>query len=55
MIEFTALRAKVYAYLMEDGSEHKKAKGMKKCIIKKEITLENYKKSLFNSEIVLKS
>ena len=55
MIEFTALRAKVYAYLMEDGSEHKKAKGMKKCIIKKEITLENYKKALFNSEIVLKS
>ena len=25
MIEFCALRAKVYAYLMEDGSEHKKA------------------------------
>ena len=25
MIEFCALTAKVYAYLMEDGSEHKKA------------------------------
>ena len=40
---------------MEDTSEHKKAKGTKKCIIKKEITLENYKKSLFNSEIILKT
>ena len=28
--EFVALRAKAYAYLMEDGSEHKKAKGTKK-------------------------
>ena len=46
MIEFWALRAKVYAYLMEDGSERKKAKGTKKCIIKKEITFENYRKSL---------
>ena len=55
MIEFCALRAKVYAYLMEDGSERKKAKGTKKCIIKKEITFENYRKSLFNSEILLKS
>ena len=55
MIEFCALRAKVYAYLMEDGSEHKKAKGTKKCIIKKEITFENYKNSLFNSKIILES
>ena len=29
MKEFCALRAKAYAYLMEDGSEHKKAKGTK--------------------------
>ena len=32
--EFVALRAKAYAYLMEDGSEHKKVKGTKKCAIK---------------------
>ena len=34
MTESVALRAKAYAYLMDDGSEHKKAKGTKKCIIK---------------------
>ena len=37
MTEFCALRAKAYAYLLEDGSEHKKAKGTKKCIIKHEV------------------
>ena len=29
MTEFIALRAKAYAYLKEDGSEHKKAQGTK--------------------------
>ena len=30
MIEFLGLRAKTWSYLMDDGSEHKKAKGRKK-------------------------
>ena len=30
MTEFVALRPKTYAYLMNDGSDHKKAKGTKK-------------------------
>ena len=55
MTEFVALRAKAYAYLMEDGSEHKKAKRTKKCIIKRELMFENYKDSLFNDKIVVKS
>ena len=53
--EFVALRAKVYAYLMEDGGENKKAKGTKKCVIKRELMFENYKDSLFNDKIILKS
>ena len=53
--EFVALRAKAYAYLMEDGSEHKKAKGTKKCVIKSEFMFENYKDSLFNDKIISKS
>ena len=40
---------------MEDGSEHKKAKRTKKCVIKRELMFENYKDSLFNDEIILKS
>ena len=55
MTEFVALRAKAYAYLMEGGSEHKKAKGTKKCIIKRELMFDNYKDSLFNNKIIIKS
>ena len=55
MTEFVALRAKAYAYLIEDGSENKKAKGTKKCVIKRELMFKNYKYSLFNNQIILKS
>ena len=55
IIEFCALRAKAYAYLMQDGSEHKKAKGTKKCTVKREIIFENYKESSFNDKTIIKS
>ena len=53
--EFVALKAKAYAYLMEDGSEHKKTKGTKKCVIKHELMFKDYTDSLFNNKIILKS
>ena len=53
--EFIALRAKVYAYKTEDGRVHKRAKGMKKCLIKREIMFEHYKDCLFNSKTIIKS
>ena len=34
-IEFIKLRVKTYAYLIDDDSEHKKAKGTRNCVIKK--------------------
>ena len=37
IIEVVAIRPKTYAYSTDDGIEHKKAKGAKKCIIKWEI------------------
>ena len=55
MTEFIALRAKVYAYKTEDGRVHKRAKGMKKCLIKREIMFEHYKDCLFNSKTIIKS
>ena len=51
MKEFVALRTKTYAYLMDDGSEKKKTKGTKKCIIKRELMFENYRDCLFNGEV----
>ena len=35
MTKFVGLRAKIYSYLIDDSSENKKAKGPKKCVIKK--------------------
>ena len=55
MIESITLRVKAYAYLKEDGSEHKKAKDTKKFIIKRKLISENYRYFLFNNKIILKS
>ena len=40
---------------MDDDSEKKKAIGIKKCVIKRRLTFENYKDSLFNNKTILKS
>ena len=55
MTEFCALRAKAYAYKLDDDTEMKKAKGTKKCIVKREITFKNYADALFNDEVIIKS
>ena len=41
--KFHALRAKTCSYLMDGGREDKKAKGTKKCVIKRKLKFENYK------------
>ena len=55
MIEVCALRAKAYAYRLDDDTEIKKAKGTKKCIVKRELTFKNYADSLFNNDVIVKS
>ena len=56
--EFCTVRAEAYAYLI-NGYDHcwydrekinKKAKGTKKCVIKRRLMLENYKDCLFNDK-----
>ena len=53
--EFVTLRPKTYSYLTDDGKEGKKAKATKKCVIKKIINFNDYKKCLLNDEVMLKS
>ena len=53
-IEFIGFGAKTYAYLMDDDSEHKRAKGTKECVIKRRLMVINYKDCLFNNKIILK-
>ena len=55
MRNFFGFRAKTWAYLMDDHSEHKKAKGTKKCVIKRKRMLENYTDCFFNNKIILRS
>ena len=55
MTEFVALRAKAYAYLDDDGNEHKKSKGTKRCVIKQKLMFQNFKNCLFNNENVYRS
>ena len=48
--EFIGLRSKMYSYIKDNNKGGKTAKGIKKNIIKKRITHENYKNVLFNNE-----
>ena len=55
MTEFVALRPKLYSYKKLDGSEDKKCKGIKKCIVKKTLTFEDYKACLSNDSTEYRS
>ena len=50
-----ALRPESYVYLDDEGSEHKKAKGTKNCVIKQKLMFENFKDCLFNNKRVYRS
>ena len=53
--EFITLRPKTYSYLTDDCKEDKKAKGTKKCVIKRMIKFNDYKNCLPKDEVILKS
>ena len=53
--EFITLRPKTYSYLTDEGKEDKKAKGTKKCVIKRMIKFDDYKNCLFKDKVLLKS
>ena len=53
--EFVTLRPKTYSYLTDDGKEDKKAKGTKKCVIKRMVKFDDYKNCLLKDKVLLKS
>ena len=53
MTEFCALRVKTYAFKLIDDTEMKKAKGAKKCTVKRQLMFENYIDALFNDKIII--
>ena len=44
--KFVGLRAKTYSYLIDHGSEDKKAKRTKRCVLKRKLKFENYNSCL---------
>ena len=61
MTKFVALRAKTYSFLIDEYRDedyeknrivNKKAKGTKKCVIKREILFNNYIDSLFKNKVL---
>ena len=45
--EFVGLRGKLHSFRKHKGSEEKKCKGIKKCVLEKKITFDDYKQCLF--------
>ena len=46
MKKYDTLKVKTYSYLINYSSEGKKAKGTKKCVIKRKLKIEYYKNCL---------
>jgi len=51
--EFVGLRSKLYAYKI-DEKEAKKCKGIKKSVVKNDISFDDYKKCLFDGQKVMR-
>ena len=49
--QFIELRAKTYSYLTGNNNEDKKAKGTKKCVIKRKLKFEDYKDCLDETQL----
>ena len=64
MTKFVALRTKTYSFLIDEYTDenyeknkivNKKAKGRKKCVIKRKTLFNNYLHSLFNNKVLYRS
>ena len=51
MKEFVGSRAKTYSYLKGNNDEDKKAKGAKKCVIKRKLKFQDYENCLEAAQI----
>ena len=51
MKEFAGLRAKAYSHLKENNDEDKKARGTKKCVLKRKLNFQDYKNCLEAAQI----
>ena len=52
---FVGLRPKLYSFKIQDTKEVRKCKGIKKNVVKKGLTFEDYTQSLFSGEKQMRS
>ena len=55
MKEFIGLRPKCYVYLVNNDKIGKRAKGVKKCVTKKDLKFNDYRNCLMNNEKIIRS
>ena len=55
ILEFVGLRPKLYSYKVEEVGEQKRCKGVKKSVVKKDISLADYRECLFTGERQLRT
>ena len=55
MKEFITHGAKTYAFTYDEDKIKKKAKGIKKCLIKHKLTIDSYKDALFKNKTIIAS
>ncbi|XP_072025373.1 uncharacterized protein [Amphiura filiformis] len=53
--EFVGLRAKLYSYRMHEGKEEKRCKGVKKAVVERKITFDDYKRCLFDEKPLMRT
>ena len=52
MSEFLGIRSKMYSFRSSDGDESKKAKGIKKDFVKRELSFNDYYKCVFQHKVI---
>ena len=52
MAKFVGLKTKRYSYLIDGGSENKKAKGTKRYVIRRKLKFQNYENCLEATQLV---
>ena len=50
-VKLTSIQIRVKSYLIDDGSENKKAKATNKCVIKRQLKSEYYKNCLEATQV----
>lgn len=51
MIKFLVQRSKAYSYLTEDSGKENKAKETKRCVMKRKLRFEHYKRYLYTASL----